>query len=60
MSKKHQIGDPMPDFLEGRPTTQMKCEWENACARLLLDKKMPSKNLKNYTVTPGSLLMYLR
>ena len=37
MKKKgYKIVDPVPRWMKKRPTTAMKMEWENACARWLI------------------------
>ena len=59
MPKKF-IGDPVPEWMKQKPTTAMKMEWENACARWLGQNQVDAAAARRLNISPTNLLMLLR
>ena len=57
---RYKIADAIPSWMNVKPTTTMKAEYENAYAQCTLQNRLTARQVKTLKIQPGRLLMNLR
>ena len=57
---RYKISDVVPLWMNTKPTTSMKAEYENASARWTLQNRLTARQVKGLKIQPNRLLMNLR